>query len=120
MTPDRFRMVVSTVLIVGVVASASLLIVALGGALAVGWQGSITGVAAPDTVAPSDFTGLLGGLGAFRPVAIAQAGLLVLVATPVIRVAASVVGFALEGDRLYAAITFGVLTILLVSLLGIH
>ena len=56
------------------------------------------------------------GLAALRPVAIAQAGLIVLVATPVVRVATSVAAFALEGDRLYAAITLGVLAILLGSL----
>jgi len=51
---------------------------------------------------------------------LAQAGLLVLIATPVVRVLASVVGFALEGDRLYAAITLAVLAILLVSLFGLR
>jgi uncharacterized membrane protein len=47
----------------------------------------------------------------------AQLGLVTLLATPIARVAASVVGFALEGDRLYAAITTAVLLILLTSIL---
>jgi len=55
-----------------------------------------------------------------RPIACAQAGLLVLIATPVVRVMASVVGFVLERDRLYAAITIVVLAILLVSLFGLR
>ncbi len=46
-----------------------------------------------------------------------QAGLLMLIATPVVRVAFSVYGFAAEGDRLYTAFTVVVLTILLYSLL---
>jgi len=44
----------------------------------------------------------------------------VLLATPVVRVAASCVAFALEGDRLYAGITLAVLAILLVSLFGLR
>jgi hypothetical protein len=58
-----------------------------------------------------------GRLATLEPAAIAQLGLVTLLATPVARVAASVVGFALEGDRLYAAITTGVLVILLISIL---
>jgi uncharacterized membrane protein len=51
-----------------------------------------------------------------EPAAIAQLGLLILLATPVTRVAESVIGFALERDRLYAAITTAVLMILLTSI----
>ena len=49
-----------------------------------------------------------------------QLGLLVLVATPVARVAFSVFGFASQRDRTYVAITLLVLTILCVSLFGIR
>lgn len=45
-----------------------------------------------------------------------QLGLLLLVATPVARVACSVVGFLLERDYLYTALTLVVLTVLLYSL----
>jgi uncharacterized membrane protein len=51
-----------------------------------------------------------------EPLAISQLGLLALLATPVTRVAASVIGFALEGDRLYTAITLAVFAILLASI----
>ncbi|HXC00283.1 MAG TPA: DUF1634 domain-containing protein [Terriglobales bacterium] len=47
-----------------------------------------------------------------------QLGLLVLIATPIIRVAFSIVGFALERDRMYVVFTLIVLAILLYSLLG--
>jgi uncharacterized membrane protein len=47
-----------------------------------------------------------------------QLGLLLLIATPIARVSFSVVGFALERDRLYVAFTLIVLAILLYSLLG--
>jgi len=49
-----------------------------------------------------------------------QLGLLLLIATPVARVAFSVVGFALEGDRVYVAVTLVVLAVLLFSLAGGH
>ena len=47
-----------------------------------------------------------------------QLGLLLLIATPIARVAFSVVGFAQERDRMYVVFTLIVLAILLYSLLG--
>jgi uncharacterized membrane protein len=47
-----------------------------------------------------------------------QLGLLLLIATPIARVAFSIVGFAMERDRMYVAFTLIVLAILLYSLLG--
>ena len=47
-----------------------------------------------------------------------QLGLLLLIATPIARVAASIVGFAIERDRLYVIFTLIVLVVLLYSLLG--
>jgi uncharacterized membrane protein len=49
---------------------------------------------------------------------IIQFGLLLLIATPVVRVAFSIWGFAAEEDRLYMVFTGIVLVILLYSLLG--
>jgi uncharacterized membrane protein len=46
-----------------------------------------------------------------------QAGLVLLILTPVARVALAVVGFALERDRLYAVVSFIVLAILAFSLI---
>ncbi len=116
MTPEKFRIVVSTVLIVGVGISAALIGVGFVAALALGWQSSLIG--ATPVVAPSttDFGGLPARLAAVEPLAITQLGLLTLLATPVVRVAASVVGFALERDRLYMVITLAVLLILLTSI----
>jgi uncharacterized membrane protein len=47
-----------------------------------------------------------------------QLGLLLLIATPIVRVAFSIVGFAIERDHLYVGFTVVVLVILLYSLLG--
>lgn len=49
---------------------------------------------------------------------IIQLGLLLLIATPVARVAFSIWGFAAEHDRMYVVFTSIVLVILLYSLLG--
>lgn len=58
--------------------------------------------------------------GAFhgRARSIIQAGILLLIATPIARVAVSLGGFALERDRKYVVITAVVLTILIYSLLS--
>lgn len=47
-----------------------------------------------------------------------QLGLLLLIATPIARVAFSIVGFAMEHDRMYVVFTLIVLAVLLYSLLG--
>jgi uncharacterized membrane protein len=114
-TPERFRVVVSTVLIIGVTLSAILITAGFAGSLVVGWEGSLVG-AGDGAHATTDFGALGGNLLALRPIGLAQVGLIVLIATPVVRVASSVVGFALEGDRLYAGITLIVLAVLLSSL----
>ena len=119
MTPERFRILVSGILIVGVSVSAALMLLGFATSFLVGWEGSLTG-APPGTSDLTDFATMRESLLALRPVGIAQLGLLVLIATPVVRVAASVVAFLLEGDRLYAGITFAVLLILVLSLFGLR
>jgi uncharacterized membrane protein len=116
MNPGRFRTMVSLVLAVGVAISAVLIGAGFLAALAVGWQGSLLGGTPGVTAATTDFSNLPGRLASLEPLAISQLGLLALLATPVTRVAASVVGFALEDDRLYTAITLAVLAVLLASI----
>jgi uncharacterized membrane protein len=57
-------------------------------------------------------------VGRGRGQGLIQLGLLLLIATPIARVAFSVVGFAIERDHLYVAFTLIVLAVLLYSLLG--
>jgi len=122
MSPERFRVMVSAVLLVGVSISAALIGVGFLAALAVGWQGSLIGAAVPGgtSAPPTDFGDLPARLASLEPLAVTQLGLLTLLATPVLRVAASVVGFALEDDRLYAGITLAVLGVLLASIFLLH
>jgi uncharacterized membrane protein len=70
---------------------------------------------------PSDFksvSGILREAYGLRGRGIIQFGLLLLIATPVFRVALSIWGFAAEGDRMYMIFTGIVLIVLLYSLLG--
>ena len=57
-------------------------------------------------------------VGRGRGQGLIQLGLLLLIATPIARVAFSVAGFAIERDRLYVVFTLIVLAVLLYSLLG--
>jgi uncharacterized membrane protein len=50
--------------------------------------------------------------------AIMQLGLLLLIATPIVRVMFSVAAFSIEGDRMYVFFTMLVLAVLLYSLFG--
>jgi uncharacterized membrane protein len=64
-------------------------------------------------------TGILLGAARGRPLYVIQFGLLVLIFTPILRVAFSVFAFARQRDRMYAGITLVVLGVLLGSLTGL-
>ena len=64
---------------------------------------------------PTTVTELVTGLHAFSGKAIIMLGLAVLIATPVMRVAISILGFGLQGDHLYVVLTSIVLALLLLS-----
>ena len=71
---------------------------------------------------PSDLrtvSGILRDALAFRARGIIQLGLLLLIATPLCRVAFTIVAFALQRDRTYVAVTLIVFSLLLYSLFGI-
>ena len=71
--------------------------------------------AAPDDTLSIGST--LAGVGRGSSLSIIQLGVLLLILTPVLRVVLALVGFALEGDRLYSWISAIVLAILTASLL---
>lgn len=62
--------------------------------------------------------GIVSGIPGFHCRRVIQLGLVLLIATPVARVAFSVVAFVLQRDRTYVAITLIVLAVLLFSLTG--
>jgi uncharacterized membrane protein len=62
--------------------------------------------------------GIVSGVPGFHCRRVMQLGLVFLIATPVARVAFSIVAFALQRDRAYVVITLIVLAVLLFSLTG--
>jgi len=67
---------------------------------------------------PVSLTGIATGLGSLDPFSIIELGFLVLLATPVARVALSLFLFAAEKDMMYVYLTAAVLAILLFSILA--
>ena len=70
-------------------------------------------------VFPFTWSALVADLAQLRPQGIITLGLLLLIATPVLRVAVSIVTFVVERDRTYVVITCLVLAILLFSIFGV-
>ena len=70
---------------------------------------------APGAAFPHSLAGVLDGVLRLHGAAWVAAGLLLLIATPVLRVAVSVLAFAVERDRVFVAITCVVLALLLFS-----
>ncbi len=118
-TPGHAERVIGTLLRAGVLLAAT--VVVLGGALYLVRHGGATPEVAVFEGEPADLTsphGILRDALALRARGIIQLGLLLLIATPVARVALSVVVFALEKDRGYVGVTLIVLALLLYSLLA--
>lgn len=114
-----FQRLLARILLVGVLVSAALIAAGFFGSLFVGWRGSLVGAASLDETI-TDFGNLAADLSVLRPLAIAQLGILILIATPVVRVAVTVMEFFNERDRIYTLITAVVLAILLTSLFVIR
>jgi uncharacterized membrane protein len=116
---EREEQIIGTMLRVGVISAA--LVVAAGGVLYL-WR---HGQELPDYSSyhgvPNDLKHpgtILGGVMGGRGRAIIQLGLLLLISTPVFRVAFSVWAFERQRDWAYVWITFFVLSVLVYSLTG--
>jgi uncharacterized membrane protein len=112
----RAELIISGVLRGGVVLSAAVIL--LGVVLYYLRNPRANPAIAQPEAFPHSLAAVLAGLAHADGLAIIVLGLLILLATPVIRVAVSIVAFALEGDRLYVAITALVLLILVVSFIA--
>ena len=116
---ERMERVISTLLRTGVTVSAA--VVFLGGACFLAQHGSDPADYHVFHSAEASFRSVSGILKAAGPSdcrAIIQLGLLLLIATPIARVAFSLAGFAFERDRVYAGLTAAVLAILIYGLIG--
>lgn len=114
MTEERLERLMALILAVGVAISAVLIALGFAASFVVGWTGSLSGAETPAT-ATTDFSGLLRRLLQLQPLAIVQAGLVLLIATPVVRVVVTAVGFWRQHDRLYVGLALLVLALLAVS-----
>jgi uncharacterized membrane protein len=120
-TDQRVESIIANLLRAGVVLAAA--VVTLGGIVFLVRHGRSVPPYAVFRGEPFELhtvSGIVQGVLGFRGRSIIQLGLLILIATPVARVAFSAIAFALERDRLYVGITLVVLTVLLFSLAGGH
>jgi uncharacterized membrane protein len=103
--------IVCLVLRIGVILSAAIICIGLAMLVA---EGTIAHTMRIDAAVayPRDLGALFSGLLALDPASVIALGLVVLIATPFIRVAVSIMAFALERDWRYVAITAIVLAIL--------
>jgi uncharacterized membrane protein len=120
-TDQRLEVVISVLLRTGVLIAAA--VVLLGGACFLSRHGqeqaeyrAFHGTAA----IYRSVAGVVHNAGPSNCPAVIQLGLLLLILTPVARVAFSLAGFALERDGTYVALTALVLGILIYSLTGAH
>lgn len=117
-TDYRMEQIIGNLLRVGVVLAAA--VVFVGGVMYLVQHGSAapdyyTFHAVPDNL--RSLPGIMHEAMALQSRGIIQFGLLLLVLTPVSRVAFSAIGFLEERDRMYVIITLIVLSVLLFSLL---
>jgi uncharacterized membrane protein len=112
---------ISRILRLGMILSASIIAVGIILMLAFpphGAPSSLHGVIAEDFGGPTlSFSGWLAGFAHGDPLSVLQLGTLVLLATPLVRVSASVLLFFREGDLLYVKLTLVVLAMLLFAIL---
>jgi uncharacterized membrane protein len=80
---------------------------------------SYNSISIPHGMYPASIVSIISGLAQAKPFAIIELGIIVLLATPVVRVATSVLVFAAEKDRAFVLITIGVFLILLFSFFAV-
>ena len=116
---DAIEAIVGRLLQAGVLVAAALVLVGGVHYLAIhGTQSPPGSLFTGEPVGLRTIDGILRGARSFGGRAIIMGGLLVLIATPVLRVAASLIAFLHRRDWTYAAMTAFVLALLLASMLG--
>jgi uncharacterized membrane protein len=116
---EHIATVISRLLRIGVTAAAA--VVLLGGILYLAGHGTAQPayhIFESEPAGLRSVRGVLQDAFLLHPRGIIQLGLLLLIATPIARVAFSVLAFARQGDRLYVLVTIIVLAVLIYSLLA--
>lgn len=116
----RFELAISNILRIGV--TASLVVLCIGLVLMfihhpsyLESQADLQKLTSPRAAFPHTIKAVVSGIAAGHGQAVIALGLIMLIATPIVRVGASIVGFAVERDRAFVVITSLVLLILLAS-----
>jgi uncharacterized membrane protein len=119
-TPHKVEMLISYLLRAGVICS--LTIVVVGTALSfahhrdyLSSHSALSEITAQKAVFPHDLLEIRQGIAHLSGRAVAMAGLLLLIATPVLRVAVSIMVFVIEKDAAFVVFTALVLTLLILS-----
>ena len=114
------ELIISAVLRVGVLTS--LLVIVVGSLLTflhhpeyVSSASDLSRLMQPGAAVPHSIHEVITGIGKLRGQSIVAAGLLLLILTPVVRVAVSILAFRAQRDRTYVLITSVVLVLLLLS-----
>ena len=118
-TDQRIEMAVGKLLQTGVILAAT--VVLIGAVIYLArhaWEPVGYGVFHGEPAEYRTIPGILHGVATWRGRGFIQLGLLLLIATPVARVAFAVWGFAEEKDKMYVGFTLIVLAVLLYSLFG--
>ena len=121
--PDSMNTVIGNVLRFGVVISAAVVVLGLVRLASLSGSADTTSFlyysasSVPHGNFPISLTALISGLRSFNPFSLIELGVIILIATPVTRVAISVFLFAAEKDDLYVLVTAIVLALLLFSML---
>jgi uncharacterized membrane protein len=120
-TDQRVEVAIGNLLRAGVLAAA--VVVLIGGTVYLVRHGGAAphyGVFRGEPADLRTVSGILTDAISLRGRGIIQLGLLILLATPVARVAFSVFAFAMQRDALYVVVTLLVLAVLIFSLAGGH
>ncbi len=118
-TDEQAEQIIGNLLRIGVLLAAAIVLV--GGVLYLIHYGAGTPALHAFRGEPSDLRtipGIMKDALAFRRRGLIQLGLLLLIATPIARVAFSVLVFLRQRDRMYVVVTLVVLAVLIFSLTG--
>lgn len=123
----RIELLIAQLLRAGVILSFLVLAIGIGAVVITGQTGyeqirlddvnSIVGYHTGHPPFPNSLSDIVTGFAEFKPYAIIALGLVVLIAIPVLRVAVSVIAFAVERDLVYVLITAFVFAMLILSFL---
>jgi uncharacterized membrane protein len=117
-----FELLISEILRVGVMVSLATILVGLGLMFVhhpdyLRSSADLARLTNPGAALPHNLREVLEGVRLWRGQAVAALGLILLILTPILRVAVSILAFAVERDRVFMIVTSAVLAILVIALL---